>query len=66
MLSHKHVRCCAMAWDMSCHESMAFMGRVEVERKSMTVEGMQLKIPPEKVSSLLVSRVNHQRLVQGL
>lgn len=66
MLSHKHVRCCAMVWDTSCHESMAFMGRVEMERKNITMQGMQLKVPPEKVSSFLASRVNRQWLVQVL
>jgi len=39
---------------------------VEVERKNTAVEGVQLKVPPEKVSSLPVSRASCWWFVQGL
>lgn len=58
--------------NVSWHESLLGMHgiygtSVKVVRKNMCMEGMQLKVPPEKVSSLLPeSRVNIWWLVQGL
>lgn len=58
----KHVRCWCYGMghelNVSWHESLLGMHgiygtSVKVVRKNMCMEGMQLKVPPEKVSSLL-------------